>query len=232
MKLLIFGDTHTDWTAFNITIARAIERHPDATALIQVGDLGYAWPKTKPFSLDKRRLTDEQLKIVKSVPFYWIDGNHENHDQLDLDQGASQPGMTYCNRGTIIEHEGFKLLFFGGASSIDKHYRTEHVSWWRQESITDAQIRRALEKQERVDIMFSHDYPAIFPYKSYKDNFGANDRNALETLRLHFRPRFSVFGHHHEFQQGLTDGTHWACAPCIGETNNYIVWDGESLKHE
>lgn len=228
MKTLILGDTHGEWGDLNIVIAKAMRLHPDIECLIQVGDFGYAWPGSKPFSFLKTFWENADLEKVKSLPFYWLDGNHENHNQLDADGGAWQPGMTYQPRGSIRELGDKRAMFFGGASSIDKDLRIQDKSWWPQEDIKYGQIMSALEKQGPIDIMFSHEFPLAFSYGSYKKEFGRGDKQALDALRQKFRPRFWIFGHHHNFQQGETEGTKWMCAPCI-EHRQAILWDDDEL---
>lgn len=228
MKALILGDVHGCWGDLNIVIARALRDHTDITHLIQVGDFGYAWPGGKPFSFLPTFMEDDLLEMANSLPFHWIDGNHENHDQLDRDQGASQPGMIYQPRGSILEIEDKRIMFFGGASSIDKAHRIEGKSWWPQESITYAQTLAALENKEQIDLIISHEFPLAFPYRSYKDDFGKADKQALDALRERFKPACWVFGHHHDYRTSTTEGTQWACAPII-DAKQAIIWDGDSL---
>lgn len=230
MKILILGDTHGQWGDLNIVIARALRKHPDITAFVQVGDMGYAWPGGQPFKFLKTYMDDALLEKAESTPFYWLDGNHENHDQLDADGGAYQPNMIYQARGSIRElDEGKRAMFFGGASSIDKSMRIEGKSWWPQESIKYGQVLSALQQPGPIDIMFSHEYPSAFQYRSYEDNFGKGDQDALEALRLNFRPKFWIFGHHHHFEQGECEGTKWMCAPII-DAQVPILWDGTRLQ--
>lgn len=246
MKLLILGDVHGYWEDLNIVMARAIRLHPDITHFVQVGDFGYAWPGAKPFKFYKQYWEDADLKKAKSIPFHWLDGNHENFAQLEIDQGASQPDMIYQPRGSTkrfecgVEEAGpgiphgfvhFKTaMFFGGASSIDKDMRIQDKSWWPQESITYKQTIDAMNQEtDAVDIMFSHEFPIAFPYGSYKEDFGRSDKQALEALRVRFKPKFWVFGHHHKYGSGETQGCKWACAPII-ESRQALLWDGDDLR--
>lgn len=236
MKVLVLGDVHTVWDDLNVVIAKAFRRHPDISHMVQVGDFGYHWPGVNAFAISRGYYPmgrqDEFYDKATTVPFYWLDGNHEQHDKLDMEQGSFQPTMIYQPRGSIALLDDRRALFFGGASSIDRAHRTEYLTWFRQESITNGQLINALKQQGPVDIMFSHDYPSCVQYKhSYKDTFGHADREALEITRQHFRPRFSIFGHHHEYDCGEDGGTIWACAPII-ESREYLIWDGEEIIHE
>lgn len=228
MKILILGDVHACWGDLNIVIARALRKHPDIDYMVQVGDLGYAWPGVKPFKFLKTFMEDDLLEKASRIPWHWLDGNHENHNQLDADGGGWQPGMIFQPRGSVVNFGEAKAMFFGGASSIDKEYRVQGTSWWPQEAITYGQILSALEHQGPIDIMFSHEFPLAFKYGSYKKEFGKGDKQALDALRVQFRPKWWIFGHHHTYQAGETEGTQWACAPCI-EEHQAILWDGDSL---
>lgn len=240
MKIAIFGDVHAEWSKLNFTLFKALNKHPDITHFVQVGDLGYAWPRTKPFEIDRRMAntmvvdaSDKVFERAKQIPFYFLEGNHENFTILDMDKGASQPGMIYQPRGSTVDF-GYPLgrsMFFGGASSIDKHHRIEGISWWPQESITEEQVLLGLSQKGPIDIMFSHEFPAPFEYSTWKDDFGIADRIALERVRSQFNPKFYVFGHHHNFAEGEYDGTKWMCTNIIDDLT-YIIYDGYDLKHE
>lgn len=229
MKTLILGDTHGCWGELNIVIVRALRQHPDIERMVQVGDFGYAWPGTKPFRFLKTFMDPSCIAKAEAIPFDWLDGNHENHNQLDADGGAWQPGMTYRPRGSISEFGDKRAMFFGGASSIDKAHRVQDKSWWPQESITYAQVMRALEAEGPIDMIISHEFPVAFPYGSYKKEFGRSDKQALDALREKFKPKWWFFGHHHNFQEGETEGTKWMCAPCI-EHYQAILFDGEDAQ--
>lgn len=236
MKVLILGDCHGEWGELNIVMARALRKHHDITAFVQVGDFGYAWPGSKPFKLLPTFWEDADMEHASALPFYWLDGNHENHDQLEKDQGAYQSNMIYKHRGSINTfHTGDgvaparRAMFFGGASSIDKEQRTEGASWWPQESIKYSQVMYALAQSGPLDMIFSHEHPTAFPYGSYKGVFGKGDKDALDAVRHHFKPRFWIFGHHHGHKTGIIDGTEWACAPII-DSRQAILWDGDSIQ--
>jgi len=176
-------------------------------------------------------MTAEQIAKATALPFDWLDGNHENHNKLDADQGALHPMMTYRPRGSIVDFsEPYgRAMFFGGASSIDKADRILDKSWWEQESIKYGQVLKALEQQGPLNIVFSHEHPLAAQYHGYKEYFGKGDKQALDALREHFKPKFWVFGHHHKYQYGEVDGMQWACAPII-ESHKAILWDGDELE--
>jgi len=237
MKFLILGDTHGDWTAMNITIAKAIRKHPDITHIVQVGDFGYGWRGGKPFKASKALLTPELMKIYKKAEKFWLDGNHENFDKLEEDGGAWQPEWQYMPRGSVLEipredGSAVRAMFFGGASSIDKASRIQNISWWPQESITYAQMYNTLQAVSGpIDAIFSHEHPMSFPYSDVRYQgsiFGSSDKNFLEVLKEKYRPKFWFFGHHHEEDTGLVDSTRWFCCPVI-DYFKYVIWTGDEV---
>ena len=232
MKFLILGDTHGNWPLLNQTIAKAINNHPDITHIVQVGDFGYGWSYLKPFKASKGFFSDEELEIYNNAHKMWLDGNHENFDKLDADGGAWQPNWEYMSRGSVLEVDGYRMLFFGGAFSTDKAQRTQGVSWWPQESITYGQINKTLEEVEGpLDAIFSHEHPTAVPYSDCRYNnkiLGKGDKDLLEQLRLKYYPDFWIFGHHHVPDNGVAYGTEWYCAPII-DTCDYMIWTGNSM---
>lgn len=231
MKFLILGDVHGEWEDLNVTISRAIREHPDITHIVQVGDFGYGWPGSKPFKASRSFFTNETMAIYNAAARLWIDGNHENFDRLETDGDAWQPGWRHMPRGTVLEIENKRIMFFGGASSIDKADRTPHISWWPQESITYGQVRKAMEDGGPIDAIFSHEHPSSVPYSDIRHNgniFGKTDKDMLEVLRQHYRPAAWFFGHHHDGDTGIVDGTEWVCCPII-EDRTYTIWDGSTI---
>jgi hypothetical protein len=232
MKLAVFGDVHAYWEELNITIARVVRRYPNIHRFIQVGDWGYKMHNRGPLKLSSKFLDDQELTIAASVPKHWCDGNHDNHEQLALDNGLWQPDWRYQSRGSVLTVGEHNIMFFGGASSIDKDHRVTGATWWPQESIKYTQVAKALEYNQKVDIIISHEFPLAFPYASWKDDFGKSDREGLQALLDHFKPRLWIFGHHHDYKHGETNGTLWACAPIIEQRTALIVdLDDMSITH-
>lgn len=234
MKVVIIGDVHGRWDELNVVMARAMKKVPDLTAFVQVGDFGYAWPSGKPFELLKQYWETDAMKSASQKALYWLDGNHENHEQLELDRGAYQNNMIYVPRGGTNhfyndEFKPVKAMFFGGTTTPDFYPRFQGRNWWPQESIKYSQIQAALGAEGPIDMMFSHDHPTAFPYRKYDNLYAESDQAFLDVLREHFKPKWWVFGHHHDFKMGETCGTRWACAPIV-ESRVVILWDGYSIK--
>jgi predicted phosphodiesterase len=237
MKFLILGDVHGCWADLNVTIAAAIKDHPDITHIVQVGDFGYGFtsiPNYKPFKASKGYLDSEQMEIYNAAEKLWLDGNHENFDKLEAEGDAWQPKWKYMPRGSILEVNGYRAMFFGGASSIDKDYRTPHVSWWPQEDITYGQVQKTLEKVDGpIDALFSHEHAECVPYADnrYKkrDPKSQANRRMLQQLVEKFQPNFHFFGHHHKPDRGIVGQMEWVCCPIIEMPKAYTIWTGTAI---
>lgn len=161
--IYVTGDTHGQIDFYKLHIFAS--EHPELTKddyLIIAGDFGGVW--------DSRTL-DEDLAPYEELPFtvLFVDGNHENFDLLatfpieEWKGGLVQKLRTniiHLMRGQVYEIEGKTFFTLGGATSIDKFMRQEHLSWWRQEQITDEDMKEArknLEKHNfKVDYIVTH----------------------------------------------------------------------------
>lgn len=94
-----------------------------------------------------------------------MDGNHENHALLneypvtEWNGGKVhqiQPSVFHLMRGQVFTIDGIKFFTMGGASSRDKQYRKEGVSWWSQELPS----REEYEEVERN--LAKHDWDVDF----------------------------------------------------------------------
>lgn len=179
MKLLIVGDTHGNSNdlqrVFNYACLQEVDR------IVQVGDFGYGWERQQfkggggliecAFVRYAGRLAE-----TTGIPFFWLDGNHENHDMLAYavegegtanvhpaipqEDGTYQmrPGVWYIPRGTLLEWGDKKILVCGGAASVDKAQRRPFISWWPGELITDEDVAKCIAAGP-ADILLTHDLP-------------------------------------------------------------------------
>ena len=159
----ILGDTHGDLehvlTVSHTMWARGI------SALVVLGDFGFIWPgENWGTVLDK--LSKRMRRRGQTL--YFVDGNHENFDKLDLfpigDDGLRhlRPNVIHLPRGqraTLVSGRSFAAL--GGANSVDRDHRAEGSSWWPAESITEADLRAL--GTVHADVLVGHDAPMHLP---------------------------------------------------------------------
>lgn len=138
---------------------------------------------------------------------------HENYDILNtypivhrfgdkIQQMNSQ--VFRIMRGSILNIDGYSILGFGGATSTDKFWRTEGVSWWPGEMWNYADIEQLTTLLDTsnlyVDIVLTHEAPASVVNFLYNGHPRSVDTitKGLESLKNHIDYRKWFFGHHHQ----------------------------------
>ena len=161
-KLIIVGDTHGEFEGLN-----RILREVRPENAIVAGDFGF-W-KAGDFDMRPARKWLHSSLENPRTRVYFCDGNHENHARLREFASRARPGrpvrirqgLWYMPRGCIAEIAGRRILFAGGAYSIDKDYRTPGKTWFPEEDLTPAEARRILSQPglRDVDMVVSHTCP-------------------------------------------------------------------------
>lgn len=132
-SLLVAGDTHGDPQHIVYLFKEAVENQ-NVDAIFQVGDFGY-WEHERDGGAFLDVVSD--MATLNNMPFYFIDGNHENHELLRARYGPGgpdhkptpegfweiRPGLYYVPRGTRWVWNGKHIMGLGGAYSVDKGYR-------------------------------------------------------------------------------------------------------------
>lgn len=204
--ILYIGDVHGRFHLLNSLIEKFISTHGKPSQIIQVGDLGYGFP-TDPCYVPRD----------KTIPFYFIDGNHDNHDKLK--KYRTQNSVHHIKRGTLQTLENQRVVFCGGGTSIDRIYRIEGVSYWRDEVITAKDIEKCL-LHKTADLIVTHECPKdFFEYLELpffiEDPSCEGDRSLLNVLKEELKPSTWIFGHYHEKHENTVDNTKFYCLPDI-----------------
>ena len=160
--IYVTGDLHRENDIDKLYKIAKLEKIPDIVLI--AGDFGGIWNSVKstengvePDDHDKRF-----LKQLSELPFKIITclGNHENYDAIDLLPRTEAYGgkiikltdnVEILDRGYVFTLEGKKIFSLGGAMSSDKQYRTEHETWWSQETIAEEEYQRSLVELAKVD---------------------------------------------------------------------------------
>lgn len=123
MKIITTGDIHGRFGDLNELINK---KKPGI--LIQLGDNAYYFSPDSIYGFEK--IKPGNCKV------YLVPGNHENFDQIEKYVGRRgpdpveiEPNLFYCPIGSTLEINGKRIMFIGGADSIDKHMRLIGVSW-------------------------------------------------------------------------------------------------------
>jgi len=224
MKLVV-GDIHGEFAKLNKIINR---RRDSIDMILQCGDWGY-WPKFHGTTYVDRitgKVKIENNYNVKNgkTKIYFCDGNHEDHESLNkLESNEIIPNIFYMKRGTTLTlDDGRVVLFIGGASSIDKEFRTPGYDWFPEEAITQQDIYNLPDM--KIDIVISHTCPREFYNKlKFRNNFVAlkvNDSSmdALSYVLNKYKPPLWYFAHFHLFKQGYDSNCRWTALSYIGSS--------------
>lgn len=178
--------------------------------IIVLGDMGLCWRHDKK---DFNYYVNEWENFEYKCNLYWIDGNHENFKLIKT--LPIENNMRKCSehihmliRGQVYNFEGKRCLAIGGADSVDKFRRTEGLSWWKDEQITEEDVTAAVgHKSLDFDYVFSHAAPAsiVDDYKIYlcqlqldEDGVDKTSENRLEDIKNKITFKHWAFGHYHQ----------------------------------
>lgn len=229
-NIMFLGDCHGDRGFTRGAIRWAAEN--DVNCIVQVGDLGF-WPRVNNGT---RFLHDVGKQSAESgVPFYWLDGNHEDHKVLAKVAARLKPGefavpygkypLHYLPRGTTWEWGGVRFGAFGGAFSIDRHRRIEDSGTygWFANEVPD---RSKIEDLGHVDVLLTHDSPIVPPCMYSTGGFKRDEMSSASQLAVYdalvaSRASLLVHGHWHVNEQYLA----------AGATVQALDMNGSSLYH-
>lgn len=231
MKVLLAGDWHANTRHAINTIDYAASL--DATEIWQCGDFGY-WP-TWETGREFLARVDNRLNEY-GINLYFADGNHEHHPSLNND--AFRPYRpNYKNHtsriwhvprgGVLLPREGLRVMFIGGAASIDRKWRTPGYDWFSSETLTMYQIQRIMSKP-KVDIVIAHDAPMEAQLTLMKGVWPEEDirlsdahRRLMSEFAKHLQPSLWVHGHYHQRMSSAFDYAvdHHLSMVCLAEDN-------------
>ncbi len=221
LKIFVVGDLHGSWGELNKLISR---HHPDA--ILQCGDFGF-WTHYHGKPFPKKIFNQFGIKN-HDTEIFWIPGNHENWDDLNCiskdEPYEIQDGITYCPFGAVIEVNDQKILCCGGAESTDKQWRTEGVSWWRDEIITQKEMDNLPDCE--IDIVISHTAPKNWIENSIFKKYGRSkdpSSFALQLIFERYRPKKWFSGHFHHYMKTEISGCEWTSLSMCGIQDTWWV---------
>lgn len=204
MSTLIIGDVHGDWNRLNRVLRKALQKCPQISRVIQLGDL------CEDFN-GMNYVPPKDITRTNLLPIWAIDGNHDNHDVLSKKGGWENKSFRYIKRGERFKHEEMSFLGLGGAYSIDRISRP-NGTFYDGEKFTLADINIA-KLGGQVDIILTHERPHSFgnPKDSYTPHSESAEQRLLLDDLISLGPKIWFHGHHHV----LVDSTHHGIR-CIG----------------
>lgn len=212
-SLYFLGDIHGEFES----IAKKIQQLKIENAhIVQVGDfgLGFLHPHKEKSKLS---ILNEVLKKY-NIQMWAIRGNHdkpsffaERNNPYDLSNIILLPDYSEINLA------GKNILLAGGAVSVDRIFRKEGVSWWRDEGfVFDENF-----SYKKYDVVVTHSRPIesglFFSFSNIRE-FLQEDKTLESSLEeeLALMSKFYekvrgapnwYFGHFHESAESFFDGT-------------------------
>lgn len=179
--------------------------------LIVCGDFGYVWEQDYHKRMSEQRELN-LLMMALNCTLLFVDGNHECFPRLNslpkLKRFGAEVGVVrdkcyHLLRGNVYTIEGKKFLAIGGAESHDTQFRHEGINWWKDESITNEDVKKAMMAGE-VDYVISHCLPATMKEKlclggSLPINYiqASKSENLLEYVYNNVQFKRWFCGHYH-----------------------------------
>lgn len=228
MRLAIIGDVHGN-VAYIKSLKEYLETN-EVERVIQVGDMGILW----------RHLDPAECPVVKAVEslnveWWFIDGNHDNHENLRKVDTQITDKIKYLPRGTIEEIDGIKFGFLGGAYSIDKDYRAAGWDWWPEEQPTRAEAEPLMGAG--LDVLITHDIPKMFePVRTMnvgKEHEEASmpTRELIQEVMESNTPAHMFCGHWHQHNVQMLGLTKVTVLDMDEMPGNVMIYDTEDF-HE
>lgn len=195
--MLLIGDIHGMFHEYRMKI-----RSSRAERSLQLGDFGLGFPNSQ----NHFDISDEKGTHL------FIRGNHDNPMVCRKDK-------YYAGDYGVLEGSFFggcfdKLFFVSGAWSIDQAWRTENVSWWKEEQLSLKELENAIDKYKEVEpeVVCSHDCPTVVLYYIHPGRvIPTRTSQALDEMFLTRKPNYWIFAHHHISWRKNIDGCTFVC---------------------
>ena len=205
--IYVTGDTHIPYDVEKLTTKAFPEQRKltKSDYVLICGDFGGVW--TGPGGAD-----DFWLRWFRRKKFttLFVDGNHENFGLLnrypvELWNGGKIHRVTdnvlHLMRGQLYTIEGNTLFTMGGGASGDVEFRTEGVSWWREEMPDGLEYGEAMRTlmgvQFRVDYVITHTAPLGVVNQFRKRASEEPFNRFLEGVDARLQYKRWYFGHVH-----------------------------------
>ena len=176
--IYITGDTHSNFTRFNIEKFPIQNEMTKDDYVIICGDFGGVWSFEEESSYEKEMLDWLEEKNFTTL---FVDGNHENFSRLynypvEEWHGGKvhriRPSVLHLMRGEIFNIDNKSFFTFGGAKSHDiqdgilnldeeekiyeyrkrgAFFRIRDFSWWDLELPTSDEMKNGIKNLEKVN---------------------------------------------------------------------------------
>jgi len=246
-RVLVAGDWHgnLEWACSVIRRVPQLLAGEQTRLILHLGDFGI-WP-----GADGERYLSSVSAVLNQAEAQlgFIDGNHEDFDQLAVLANRAEPGVpvaitpniVHLPRGYRWRWHGRSWLACGGGVSLDRAARTPGADWWQEEEITPGQ-EAAITAGGHADVMVCHDCPSGVAHTFGRPpawwdpaDLARNQshRQRLQRIADAVRPAHLMHGHLHRAYQRRCDLGYGQVQvtglAADGTLRNFAVLDVESM---
>lgn len=205
--IFVTGDTHGGMDIHKLAKANFDDsKLTKDDFLIICGDFGLVWNGGK----DEQNWLDWLNQ--KNYTTLFLDGNHENFQMLDSMKPELWHGgyihkinnsVFHLMRGQVFEIDNRTFFVMGGATSVDKQFRTLGISWWEREMPDDDELKTGNENLRycgnKVDYILTHTTPTSI-VNQLVPQIKPPDRltNYLQYIEETVQFEHWYFGHFHD----------------------------------
>jgi hypothetical protein len=248
-KVMIAGDWHMNvmWACSAVRQGAARLDGEEKKVILQLGDFGIWHGKA-----GKAYLDDLEYQLLRADAWlFFLDGNHENHRLLAraADGGKAGEAVPFTSRiwhlprGYRWKWHDRTWLALGGAASVDRAFRTEGHSWFREEEITLLQAAMAVLPGP-AEVMLTHECPRKVtqtlplgePPAGWDLEVSRSHQELLDRVVCHAEPSHLFHGHMHLAHRGTFGYPHGkvqvAGLGCDGQQGNWEIYDTELMAWE
>ena len=196
--MFVTGDMHRD---IDISKLADISNLTCKTSTVLIaGDFGGVWNQgflDENGAFKIAPLDELFINSLARFPFKIIAclGNHENYDVINrLPRTDAYGGkiirlsdnVELLDRGYVYQIEGKKILSIGGAMSMDRLCRKEHITFWQDEVIQKEDINRARKELSKHDFKVDYVLTHTAPLSVLKEILSSLDNTSSLRLKLEF----------------------------------------------
>lgn len=190
--------------------------HVQESIIICVGDFGVGFAKN--VETEFRILDNLNKELALGGNELWtIKGNHDAPHFFTGDKNWDFSCLKFIPDYHQMNLLGYKTLFVGGGISIDRKWRKEGISYWKDEAIQP--IPNDI-KNQNFDLVITHDCPNFVNHSSNTlyDEPGNpvktdayNGRVILDELFEVAKPKRWFYGHYHNSDSTQIGETRFRC---------------------
>jgi len=217
-NLILLGDTHGIWEAYCRLKLTSIRKAVEGNDIVHLGDFGVGFSEYSHTITQLNNLNN--FLVSANCRMFVIRGNHDCPSWFAKSPEFSN--LFLLPDYSVLQFQcGVEALCVGGAYSIDRFERTEHIDWWKGE-ITPYQ-----KTNQHYPLLLSHDCPswAGFPTEDIKTWRGGTpykanpeiyhnakeNRDVLDKIALDIQPKLLFHGHYHHPEITVERGVRCRC---------------------